>query len=139
MSGVEPLGDILPRVLARLDRLAKGLRAASGGTARSVSVPRAVLAEHAHSAELSARELRALDGDVPTRTAIPRAVQQVVLDDAYDLEHDAYACARCGQLEPSRRLVHLDHIVPVARGGSHDVSNLQVLCARCNQTKGAAA
>ena len=30
---------------------------------------------------------------------------------------------------------HLDHIVPLARGGSHAPANLQMLCARCNLTK----
>lgn len=31
---------------------------------------------------------------------------------------------------------HLDHIVPLARGGSNYSSNLQWLCQRCNLTKG---
>jgi 5-methylcytosine-specific restriction endonuclease McrA len=30
---------------------------------------------------------------------------------------------------------HLDHKMPLARGGSDDPSNLQVLCARCNREK----
>lgn len=32
---------------------------------------------------------------------------------------------------------HLDHIVPLARGGSNHRSNLQFLCAPCNLAKGA--
>lgn len=28
-----------------------------------------------------------------------------------------------------------DHIVPLARGGTNDVSNLQLLCADCNKKK----
>ena len=32
---------------------------------------------------------------------------------------------------------HVDHIVPVARGGSNWPSNLQLLCGRCNRSKGA--
>ncbi|MER9768954.1 HNH endonuclease [Mesorhizobium sp. M0189] len=32
---------------------------------------------------------------------------------------------------------HIDHIKPLARGGSNDRRNLQVTCARCNISKGA--
>lgn len=31
---------------------------------------------------------------------------------------------------------HMDHIVPLANGGINDVSNLQLLCAPCNLSKG---
>lgn len=33
--------------------------------------------------------------------------------------------------------IQIDHIVPVARGGSHGVGNLQPLCSAHNQSKGA--
>lgn len=32
---------------------------------------------------------------------------------------------------------HLDHVMPIARGGSHSIGNLTAACARCNLTKGA--
>lgn len=31
----------------------------------------------------------------------------------------------------------VDHVVPLARGGTNDLANLQVLCKRCNSAKGA--
>ena len=36
-----------------------------------------------------------------------------------------------------RSLFHIDHIVPLKLGGCNDVSNLQLMCPRCNQTKNA--
>ena len=30
---------------------------------------------------------------------------------------------------------HVDHIVPLSRGGTHDESNLQTLCASCHSRK----
>lgn len=41
-------------------------------------------------------------------------------------------CAYCG----SDRDLTLDHIVPRSRGGSNCVENLQVLCMKCNTTRG---
>lgn len=43
-------------------------------------------------------------------------------------------CAYCGE---SDKVWHLDHVVPVSRGGGHEIANLQVLCAGCNLRKGA--
>lgn len=31
---------------------------------------------------------------------------------------------------------HVDHVKPVAKGGTNDISNIQILCATCNQVKG---
>ncbi len=35
------------------------------------------------------------------------------------------------------RLGHIDHILPIARGGKTIDNNLQLLCENCNQKKGA--
>ncbi|MBN7813084.1 HNH endonuclease [Algoriphagus sp. H41] len=40
-----------------------------------------------------------------------------------------------GVLTPNSKR-HYDHMVPLAEGGLNDVSNLQLLCGTCNQTKG---
>ena len=35
-----------------------------------------------------------------------------------------------------RRVAHIDHIKPLAKGGLDDVSNYQILCDKCNLSKG---
>ncbi len=62
---------------------------------------------------------------LPRRIPIPEDVRQKVLSSG--------KCAFCGS--PER--LQVDHIIPVARGGSSNPSNLQPLCAPCNQSKGA--
>lgn len=44
-------------------------------------------------------------------------------------------CALCGITKDERPL-DVDHILPRSRGGKHERANLQVLCAKCNRTKG---
>lgn len=40
-------------------------------------------------------------------------------------------CVECG--EPSDSI---DHIIPLSRGGTNDISNLQPMCLKCNIKKG---
>lgn len=48
-----------------------------------------------------------------------------------------YKCAYCGTDIALKSQRELDHIIPRSRCGSNDVGNLQWLCSRCNQAKGA--
>lgn len=54
-------------------------------------------------------------------------------------KRDNYTCKHCGNStsnEPNL-LLEIDHIVPIAKGGLTEESNLQTLCWKCNRTKGA--
>lgn len=42
-------------------------------------------------------------------------------------------CARCWTDEYN---LEKDHIIPIYRGGSDSIDNIQALCARCNASKG---
>ncbi|MFJ8699451.1 HNH endonuclease [Streptomyces ardesiacus] len=47
------------------------------------------------------------------------------------LARDRFTCQRCG----AREHLEVDHIVPVARGGSWELENLWVLCRSCHRRK----
>lgn len=48
-------------------------------------------------------------------------------------ERDEGRCMKCG----SRQKIHIDHIIPISKGGSDTVENLELLCQVCNLAKGA--
>ncbi len=63
--------------------------------------------------------------DKTPRIPIPTAVRQ------YVLERDGYCCQHCG----ATKHLTIDHIIPLAQGGTNDISNLQTLCRSCNSRK----
>lgn len=57
------------------------------------------------------------------------------------LERDDYTCQCCGIKVHDEKVnnetkAHIDHIIPISRGGDSEPSNLQVLCRTCNLRKG---
>lgn len=56
----------------------------------------------------------------------------------YDvLRADAFRCVLCGMSAANGTTLHVDHIVPVSKGGTNDRDNLRALCAECNVGRGA--
>ena len=49
-------------------------------------------------------------------------------------KRDGFACRYCGRRAPDVEL-HVDHVVPVAAGGTNDSINLVTACADCNAGK----
>lgn len=51
----------------------------------------------------------------------------------YDvLKRDGYKCQICGATASDGVKLHVDHIIPIAKGGKTEMSNLQTLCDMCN-------
>ena len=48
---------------------------------------------------------------------------------------DNYTCQICGKYMPDGVGLHIDHVIPVSKGGKSVPSNLQVLCSKCNGRK----
>lgn len=44
-------------------------------------------------------------------------------------------CKKCKKSGTRSSPLHVHHIVPIAKGGSHRLSNLEVLCEKCHQRK----
>ncbi|HKG26336.1 MAG TPA: HNH endonuclease signature motif containing protein [Thermomicrobiales bacterium] len=66
------------------------------------------------------------------REPIPTALRRHVY------ARDGFRCVFCGR-KGRRILLTIDHVFPVALGGTNDVGNLVTACRACNLTKGAPA
>lgn len=62
-----------------------------------------------------------------SRSQIPQALRD------YIFERDQATCVYCGETSGP---LHLDHMMPVSRGGHDTESNLAVACRGCNLSKG---
>lgn len=63
------------------------------------------------------------------RTRIPRGMRHEVF------KRDNYTCVECGAKKEDGATLHIDHIIPVSKGGTDELDNLQTLCSDCNLNK----
>ena len=56
-------------------------------------------------------------------------------------ERDAWTCQLCNEpverdkVVPHPKVPTIDHVIPLARGGTHEMANVQTACFLCNATK----
>ncbi|NJR65817.1 MAG: HNH endonuclease [Leptolyngbyaceae cyanobacterium CRU_2_3] len=62
------------------------------------------------------------------RIRIPPEVRNYVWD------RDRHQCKSCGCPATAGELT-IDHIIPLAKGGTNDISSFQTLCRSCNSRK----
>jgi hypothetical protein len=89
-----------------------------------------------------AEDLELEDGRFTKFGRLRRVYVPSVIRDAIYFR-DQGECRNCKKdidrtLSPEAR-ERYDHIVPLAKGGANDVSNIQLLCENCNSSKGAKA
>lgn len=54
----------------------------------------------------------------------------------YDvMKRDGFRCVLCGATAQDGVKLHVDHIIPVSKGGKTTMSNLRTLCEQCNMGK----
>jgi hypothetical protein len=63
------------------------------------------------------------------KTNIPRGMRHEVF------KRDGYRCVECGASKYDGATLHVDHKIPVSKGGTDELSNLQTLCSECNLNK----
>lgn len=69
------------------------------------------------------------------RRALLKGCDVSLADIAAVVERSGGLCCLCNSLVPEG-MRHIDHIVPLSKGGPHAQENLQMLCYRCNLSKG---
>ena len=106
-------------------------RKTAGNTSRQIARACLATVDWYHRTSLHAKQgERAV---APTkRTRFPEQLRRKIS------AKQRHLCMYCGValLRLNRNRRHIDHKIPVERGGSNEESNLQALCDKCNSTKG---
>lgn len=71
--------------------------------------------------------------DLMNRVKLKKPIRYISKKDRQSvLDKFNHNCKFCG----SEKDLHIDHIIPISKGGKNNITNLQVLCRTCNLKKG---
>lgn len=90
--------------------------------------------ESLHRALAEVRQIR----ETRQTTQFLRKIERSKMTDrlrADILRRDGYRCRMCGTSVQHGAVLHVDHVIPVSRGGLTVPENLQILCQACNLGK----
>ncbi|MCX7425025.1 MAG: HNH endonuclease [Planctomycetia bacterium] len=73
-------------------------------------------------------ELDSIDGRTPRETISKSRRFNI-------MKRDGFRCQLCGATQQQGTVLHVDHQIPLAKGGSNEDGNLWTLCERCNLGK----
>ena len=110
---------------------------ASAGAKRTLE-----LIQGSEAAPLLVPLVTALQQELGQVTYVAREVDEVAGDVRRRLAHQAigdaqgWLCQHCKENISAEGEAQLDHIVPLSNGGTNEFDNFQVLCRRCNISKG---
>lgn len=85
---------------------------------------------HAYRLKAEAK-YRSVNADAIKRRARTRNVSDI----AAEMILNAKLCAYC-DAEITRKTITIDHIIPLSKGGKHEIGNIAPCCRRCNSSKG---
>ncbi len=80
--------------------------------------------------------MKEIDDDTVSKTN--REKERSLMSDSlrYDvLKRDNFRCTICGRTAADGIKLHVDHVMPVAKGGKTEMNNLRTLCNQCNSGK----
>jgi 5-methylcytosine-specific restriction endonuclease McrA len=105
---------------------AAGLKWSRNNKEQAAAIRRKWLIDNPHkSREMAARRRARIAGQLGNMP-----------DNAFKTILDRYPICLFPGCEEADNL-HIDHVIPIALGGMHDINNLQVLCRHHNTSKGA--
>ena len=76
------------------------------------------------------RELKRVKAKAETEGRVRKAISNEVQVMVWN--RDNGKCVQCGR----NKNLEFDHIIPISQGGSNTARNLQLLCEKCNRSKG---
>ena len=84
------------------------------------------------------RSLKGEETEEPTENTITRSIRRHVFSTSFRLNlflNRKGTCGRCSQKIDAGKAWDIDHIIPLALGGTNEPENLQILCKPCHQSK----